>query len=128
MEILREERRRRREENQQALVYGPDATAQPRIHPEYEADIMKLILNTLVPLAKKPFSEMRPQDWRALQVTIDTEGIPPEDYISLAQSTSNIVYYKYMKAASSSEELQNKFSKASTNMKLLNATVKALDI
>jgi hypothetical protein len=66
---------------------------------------MKLRVNTLFPLAKKSLSEMRPQDERALQVTIDTSRIPLEDDISLTQSTSDIVYEKYKKVSSSSEEL-----------------------
>lgn len=83
LEILQEDTRRR-EENKHALVNGLDAINQPRTQPEYEVGKTKLRLKTLVPLAKNTLYEMRMQDWRALQVTINTSGIPPKDDISLA--------------------------------------------
>ena len=55
------------------------------------------------PLVRKPYTEMGPQDWKALQVTFETADIPPEDDVIMAKSSSSLVYNKYVKAAHSSE-------------------------
>ena len=127
LEILHEEKRRR-EEKKQDFVKGLDATAKPSIHLKYEAVTMKHRLKTLLPLAKNPLSKITTQDWRDLQVTIDTSRIPRENDISVAQSTRSIMYDKYLKFSNSSEELQKKFTKAYINIQFLNAKVKALEI
>jgi len=71
---------------------------------------------------------MQPQHWRALQVTLDTAEIPPEDDVSMAQGSSSIVYHKYMKVASSSDSYNKQLEMRNVKKnQLFHSKVKALE-
>jgi len=65
----------------------------------YDDGTDEFTMTTLEPFTPKPYSEMRPEDWRATRVKFQTSQLPPIDNVTMSKSTSNMVYYSYVRAA-----------------------------
>ena len=73
----------------------------------------KFMISSLESLIEKYYKDMKPHNWKSLQVTLDTANLTPEDNVEMAQRSNIIVYSKYIQAASTIIEYKG-FESAAT--------------